>query len=125
MAAKILSSNEERQAICNAIVGASFRDIDKALNALLNNKRLTREQLQLQELEESVPEKFGHESQYSKEKRKNSQRMEYLLDTDEVNRLLNDSVTSKANEPHEKFTNAEYPTYSQEEALKLINNDSI
>ena len=125
MAAKILYSNEDKQAICNAIVGASFRDIDKALNALLSNKRLTRDQIELEELERDVPEKFGHEPEILKKKRKQVNRMEYLLDTDEVNRLLQDSEVSKADEKHERFSHAEYATYSEEETLRLINNESF
>jgi hypothetical protein len=122
---KILSSNEDKQSICNAIVGASFRDIEKALNALLSNKRLTREQIDLEDLEEKAPEKFGYAPETAKKKARNYTRMEYLLDVEEVNRLLRDSESSKANEPTASKPKLNYLTYSEEEALELINNFSF
>lgn len=47
-----------KQSICNQILGASFKDVERAVSAIIDERRLTREQEEMLELEAQAPEKF-------------------------------------------------------------------
>jgi hypothetical protein len=58
---EILKSTELKQAICNQILGASFKDIEKTMMGIINERQLTEEQEEQIELEQLSPEKFDLE----------------------------------------------------------------
>lgn len=55
---EILSSNDLKQAICHQILGATFRDVERAMDSIINERQLTPSQEEELELRESNPEKF-------------------------------------------------------------------
>lgn len=115
---EILDSTDEKQAICNKIAGVSFKDIEKALKDLISNKRSKEEQTRV-ELEEEVPYKL-HPEMEVKSRPATANSLVPLLDQAEVNRLVNESVTSKATEQAAPVAPESYLTYSFEEVAALM-----
>ena len=64
IANEILNSTELKQAVCNQILGTTFKDVEKAMEAILRERQLTEEQLEILELEKQVPEKFDYEFEF-------------------------------------------------------------
>ena len=57
-AEEVLNDTEYKQAVCNEILGASFRDIERVMQGIIEEKKPSREELEQLELEDVVPEKF-------------------------------------------------------------------
>ena len=55
---EILKSTELKQAICHKILGTTFKDIERAMNAIIEERQLTPAQEEEIELRESHPEKY-------------------------------------------------------------------
>ena len=115
---EILNSVEEKQAICNQVTGASFKDIKKALVAFRNEKtRLTEDE----KLAIEVPEKIYPEKTYSREVR--SSNLVEILDPNEASYLIEQIRQSIAEAPLDKVPDTSYETYSFEEVAALIANN--
>jgi hypothetical protein len=55
---EILKSAELKQSICNQIMGATYKDIERTMIAVLNERQLSPLQEEENELKELAPEKF-------------------------------------------------------------------
>lgn len=62
---EILNSSELKQSICNQILGTSFKDVERAMTAILKERQLTESQQEMLELEEEVPEKFDPDFEFA------------------------------------------------------------
>jgi hypothetical protein len=58
---EILKSTDLKQAISHQILGTSFKDIEKTMMSIINERQLTEEQEEQIELEQLSPEKFDLE----------------------------------------------------------------
>lgn len=105
-AKEILSSTEEKQRICNSVIGLSFKDLEKFLKGIVESKAPLKD--------ESPPE-------LPEEREVKPIKTTLMLDMSEINKLI---CASEA--PLSKPVNATpveelYPyTYSQDEAEALI-----
>lgn len=117
----ILNDNEEKQRICNELLGTSFKDIEKTLQEIVSSKKFsTKEQREEQEILEEYPEKIHGPTKPTVNK--SPVTMEYLLDQDEVNSLIDASNAPIIDEVStQQDTN--YPTYSQREVIALVDGN--
>lgn len=90
---EILKDFKLKQAICNKILGTTFKDIEKAMDAIIKERQLTPEQKEELELKKSNPEKF------------------------EVDLELDFKINKKAADP--KKTDG-YRTYTADEVAELL-----
>jgi hypothetical protein len=58
---EILNSTELKQSICHKILGCTFKDIEKTMIAVIQERQITEAQAEQLELEEMAPEKFDPE----------------------------------------------------------------
>lgn len=111
----ILADYDYRQTICNQIVGASHKDIEKALKAIVTTK-LSAEEQENAEIERDNPEKLHPE--FKVKRTVKPTRLAFITDQKEINRLINAS-----NEPLEEDApkqHRDYPSYSKEEMSALL-----
>jgi len=106
-----LSDPALKQQICGKIVGVSHRDVEKALRDIVNSKATQDEQQETEEVEEFQPEAQPRKVERIK--------MEYLLDQDEINKLIEESTAAYVDKPS-TTSKQTYPTFTQEEARALI-----
>lgn len=117
----ILNDNEEKQRICNELLGTSFKDIEKALQEIVNSKKFsTKEQREEQEILEEFPEKIH--GPVKPTVTKSPVKFEYLLDQDEVNRLIEASNAPIVDEV-KPYVGVDYATYTAREVAALIEGD--
>ena len=112
-AAEILDSTELKQAVCQRILGASHKDIEKAMHSVLNDRS--------EKSEEAVlPRQSTIDAIVPKKQKKSQDKPKYRnYSYDEVQCLIEASKTSiKPNV--EPSTNLHYPTYSIEEASQMV-----
>ena len=111
----ILADSDYKQKICNEIVGASHRDVEKVLKAVATTKA-SREEQELAELEEDCPEKLNPELEPTLRKRK-ALRMTPVTNQREVNELINATSEPLEDKP-KKPKNVDF--YSPEEIARII-----
>lgn len=114
---EILDSVEEKQAICNQIIGTSFKDIEKALTSIKGEKPKSND---ADELAKEIPDKVYPEKQSFDREMKANNLIE-LMDPKEVAWLVEQST--KPLEPivtSETFSHTAHDTYSFEEVAALI-----
>lgn len=112
-AAEILSSPEIKQKICNQNAGLSPKDIDNALKTIVDEE----------DIEDAYVESFDY---MPVDKRQTTKiRLKYMLDKEESSRLTSVSETSILADKEQPFRPKNYPTYSLNEAIALINAQSI
>jgi hypothetical protein len=92
---EILNSTELKQAICNQILGTTFKDVEKTMVGIINERQLTEEQQEQLELEKSNPEKFDAEFEFK----------------------LNKTVSDKATLENKSY---KYRTYTMAEVNALL-----
>lgn len=122
---EILNSNELKQAICHQILGTTFKDIERAMEGIIKERRLTPDQEEEIQLRESHPEKyepeFDHELHFKVNKRAADadKRPAYRHPTrEEVAWLI---AQSKApTEPDSQPEPMNYPTYTPEQVQALL-----
>lgn len=61
LANEILNSTEHKQAICNKILGCTFKDVERAMMGIIDDRNVTEAQKERLELEELAPDKFDPE----------------------------------------------------------------
>jgi hypothetical protein len=118
---QILNSAELKQAICLKILGTTFKDVEKAMDAILKERHIPEEKME--ELEEDfIPEKFDPEVTFIANKQAASpikNRGYTTLSREDVARLM---AASKA-EPKgidNTHPKTNYPTLSREECERLV-----
>lgn len=114
-ASAILADSDYKQKVCNQIMGASHRDVEKVLKAILVIK-LSKEDEEIAELEMDCPDKLDPPTQMTRKKK--LIKMVPLMDQREVTWLIN--ATNKPLEGESK-TSDNYSIYSQDEISELIN----
>jgi hypothetical protein len=119
-AKEILNDTAEKQLICNSVLGASFKDVEKVMKEVLNERKLSRHELEYEELLSDVPEKINPEiASLANNRQLNKTPMDLMLDQDEVNRLINESST-QIEDKLKPISEESYPTYSLEEVAALL-----
>jgi hypothetical protein len=122
---EILNSNELKQAICHEILGTTFKDVERAMEAILKERQLTPAQEEELELRKTIPEKFEPEFDPDLEFKINKKAADHKKESgyrthtrEEVAELL---AASKAPcEPTPQIEKTEYPTMTREECERLV-----
>ncbi len=115
----VLNNNELKQQICNQIQGLSFKDIDKVMEAILNNSSMTEEEIK--ELYEAYKEKLDLEISQPIAQPAPKKKVKYHNPTqEEVQRLLEASKVPKVDKPIKNNNNKNYINLSIEEASALV-----
>jgi hypothetical protein len=113
-AAEILSNSEFKQDLCHQIAGLSHRDIDKIMHDLLDGR-------QLDHVQDEEPKQEEEATVAVREVVRS--KVLWLLDQDEVNRLIQASEESIADVILDTATPAaQYGTYTEEEVYALLND---
>jgi hypothetical protein len=119
-AKEILDDLAEKQAICNKVVGASFKDVERALKDIISDRKVSSKTDEIdREVEELSPQKLRPELEVTR-RAYDPAPTDMLLDPDEVNALLNATETSKATERVPELDPESYRTYSFEEVAALM-----
>lgn len=101
----ILADSDLKQKVCNQIVGASHKDIEKALKAVVATKAPSKEDEEAAELERDYPEKLDPDIKLGRKVK--SLRLMAYTNQREINELIN-----ATNEPLVDRTEATSPNYS-------------
>jgi hypothetical protein len=117
---KILNDNAEKQRICNEILGTSFKDIERAMRSIIEEKKISQEELEEFELAESEPGKYSMER--DPEPSKYRAKLEPLLDRDYVQWLIEES-RKEFSYPEPEMDKSKYRTYTREEVEALMRGD--
>lgn len=128
---EILNNTELKQSICNQILGASFKDVERAVSAIIDERRLTREQEEMLELEAQAPEKFDKddlEFQFKVAKTSAPKSSMYMDPSSyeyraHIEELLAEYFGRKEEDKVEAVQSsrpADYPTLSLEETQELL-----
>jgi predicted RNA methylase len=122
---EILDSNEAKQAICRQILGCTFKEVERVMLSVIQERQLTESQKEQIELQKVAPHKFNPEIEFEMEFELNSKlynRREIVFSfysIEESRRLVEESKISKAQE-RVVVPNTNYPSYSLEEVKKLL-----
>jgi hypothetical protein len=119
---EILNSNDLKQAICHQILGCTFKDIERAMTAVIKERHISEEQAEQLELESTMPEKYDLELDFkvNKHASNNVQDVRYRAPTrDEVARLIAAS-NAKYEPPTGPSYESDYPPMSRERCEQLV-----
>jgi len=122
---EILNSTELKQQICHKILGTTFKDIERAMDAIIKERQLTPDQEEEIELRESYPEKYETEFDPEVTFKVNKKAADprpvggYRTYTrEEVAELL--AAKEAPYEPPPPMDHSNYRTYSREEVAVLM-----
>ena len=117
---EILNSSDIKQAICNRIVGASFKDIEKTMRGIISERQPTEEEQEMLEIMKSNPEKINPDillpPQLSSKKHDMPR---YKTLTMEETRALLELGNTPIVQAHSPMPQ-NYPTYTQEQVQQLM-----
>lgn len=120
-AKEILESTKIKQKMCNQMIGLTFKDIERAMTAVLEERQPTEREQEELELRELAPEKF--EPFIPQIDRPPAREVSYRPMTREECAWL----LAQSNKPIEKEpaaeTNYNYKTYTREEVQALLRGD--
>lgn len=124
---EILNSSELKQAICHKILGTTFKDIERAMDAIIKERQLTPAQEEELELRESHPEKYEEEAydpylDFKKNKhvaspKKSSSGYRELTREECAALIAASNAPFEAPPPIER---PNYPTYTREQVQELL-----
>lgn len=122
---EILNSTDLKQSICHKILGTTFKDVERAMEAIIKEKQLTPEQREEAELRKSHPEKYEPEFDADFEFKVNKKAADApktsgyrTYSREEVAELI---AASKApTPPPTPIERSSYPTYSKEQVRELL-----
>lgn len=124
-AQEILSTAELKQAICHQILGTTFKDIERAMRAIIDERQLTTEQQEELEIRQTMPEKYEPEFDPTFEFKLNKKAADpkkgsgYGTYTrEQVAELL--AASNAPCLPPPVREPIEYPTYSREQVQELM-----
>lgn len=127
---EILNNTELKQSICNQILGASFKDIERAVSSIIDERRLTKEQEEMLELEAQAPEKFDKDDlDFQFKVTKPNNKSNRMLDPDsyEYRERMRELLTEYFGRSDEESTpkseisqNLDYPTLTLEQTQELL-----
>lgn len=118
---EILNSSELKQQICNQILGATFKDIERTMTAIMKERQLTEYQQEMLELEQEAPEKFDPEFEFKVNQQASDRKKENRYTTysrGEVLTLLTANPVTSESESYIEPTY--YPPLEREVAERLI-----
>lgn len=115
---EILNSQELKQAICNQILGTSFKDVERAMKSLIEDRRPTPEEEEMLELERIAPEKLRAEELFPKPKKQKKQYFSQYS-PEEVKALMAASTAPpEYKQPIDK--DLYHPTYTLEDTQAML-----
>lgn len=122
---EILNSTELKQAICHQILGTTFKDVERAMDAVIKERQLTPSQEEELELRESHPEKYEPEFDHELEFKINKKAADRPKVTgyrhytrEEVAELI--AASNAPYEPPPPVERPDYPTYTREQVQELL-----
>lgn len=122
---EILNSSELKQAICHKILGTTFKDVERAMEAVIKERQLTPSQEEELELRESHPEKYESDFYPEVEFKVNKQAADTkkssgyrTLTREEVAALIAASNAPIQSPPI--VERQDYPTYTREQVQELM-----
>ncbi len=115
-AKEILNSTKEKQKLCNSMPGLTFRDIEKAMVAIMEERQPSAKELEELEERSLHPEKYEPQSISPSTGKPGEYRS---LTREEVARLIAASKEPCINVAPSTWTD-DYPTYSAEEVAALM-----
>lgn len=122
--AQILVDQDWKQDVCNQILGASHKDVERALRDLVKGRAPTKQEEIRREIEEISPEKlYGLPLKHKKAKPSRRDEMQSTFSQGEVNALVNASTTALNVVAREYHTN--YPTYTLEDVETMLANNIL
>lgn len=118
---EILNSSEAKQAICNVILGCTFKEVERVMLSVVKERQLTEAQKEQIELQRVAPQKINPEIDFEVNARiYGHHEISYsLYSREESRRLVEESGISKAQDKPKPFDTF-YPTYSSEEVNDLL-----
>lgn len=122
---EILNSTELKQAICHKILGTTFKDIERAMEAVIKERQLTPAQEEELELRESHPEKYEPEFDPELEFKINKKAADPVKSTGyrTLTREETAALIAASNAPYEPpapVERVDYPTYTREQVQELL-----
>lgn len=122
---EILNDNDIKQAICNQILGCSFKEVERVMLSIINERQITEAQKEQLELQESAPQKFDYDfdlkATYSSSFEHSSIKYGFFS-KEETLKLLKESDTSLADKKEVTIIR-EYPIYSLEDVQLLLKQE--
>jgi hypothetical protein len=122
---EILNSTELKQEICHQILGTTFKDVERAMLAVINEKQLTPDQQEELELRKAVPEKYEPEFDPDLEFKINKKAADPKRETgyrtltrEECAALI--AASNAPFEPPPPVERKDYPTYTREQVQELM-----
>lgn len=119
---EILRNNDLKQAICHQILGCTFKDIEKAMNAVLKERQITEAEEEQLELEELAPDKFDLELDFKVNKHASNVKKydgPVYLTREDVARLM--AASNREVDTYEPdMPPARYPTMDRETCERLV-----
>lgn len=120
---EILNSADLKQAICNQILGTTFKDVERAMEAIINERQLTPAQEEELELQQAAPHKFDPDFEFKINKKAASQPKRYApayrtYTREEVAELI--AASNAPFIPPPPVERKDYPTYSREQVEQLM-----
>jgi hypothetical protein len=118
---EILNSSDVKQAICNRIVGASFRDIERTMRGIINERQPSEEEQEMLEIMKSNPEKINPDVliyPVFSSKKHDMPRRHNALTMEETRALL--ELGNKPIAQESSLMQKNYPTYTQEQVQQLM-----
>jgi hypothetical protein len=117
-ASEIITSTELKQAICNQVLGISFKNVERTMQAIIDDRRPSRHEEEMRELEEVAPYKLQKEDLFpSTKKYKQTKYGSYTKD--EIARLLAASV-APVEYKEKEIARHEHQTYTLDQARALL-----
>lgn len=122
---EILNSSELKQAICHKILGTTFKDVERAMEAIIKERQLTPAQEEELELRESHPEKYESDFYPEVEFKVNKKAADHkksvgyrTLTREETAALI--AASNAPFEPPPVVERRDYPTYTREQVQELL-----
>lgn len=122
---EILNSSELKQAICHKILGTTFKDVERAMEAVLKERQLTPDQEEELELRESHPEKYESDFYPEVEFKVNKKAADPVkaVGYRTLTREETAALIAASNAPFEAppvVERRDYPTYTREQVQELL-----
>lgn len=123
---EILNNSELKQSICHQILGTTFKDVERAMNAIIKERQLTPDQIEELELKKIVPEKFepefdpDYEFRVNKSASDRSRDVGYTTYTMEEVAALLAASRAPHKAPKPTTLRIEYEILSREECERLV-----
>lgn len=123
---EILTSTDLKQSICHQILGTTFKDIDRVMRAILEERQLTSDQQEELEIRKTMPEKYEPDFDPAIEFIVNKKAADPKKSGIQYTNYTREEVAELINAPEVTFVepapiqSRNYPTYSREQVQELM-----